>query len=203
MSSEKLSNFWYYHKWKVLLIGFFIFVLIYFGLTSLNSKASVLNINAYTSYFDLEKVAAEKEKLEGVITTNPKETVVFTVYDANKYAGAVDTQKIIGLIAEHKLDVLLAEKSWFSASVSSGSFKDLQTVPEIKDLANIGKIKLLKVENSEGVAAGDELLGIDMSTSNIIKDAGVETTDLILVVPLNSPHMEQVIKFIKYAFDIK
>lgn len=144
--------------------------------------------NGFAEYYELDK---ESETLLFDDTFH----IDLDTPNESTYAS---TQKFAAMVAAKSMDTTIADISFFENYADEGTFYDLSTLlPE--DLYAELENYLYYTKDEEGK---EKPFGLNLSSSHLVKGAGLYINPPILSVVINSKHPDVAIEFIKYAFNI-
>ncbi len=203
IDKEKWDNYWYYNTGKTIAAVFVIIALISFVSSSLGSKKTILSVQVFAASADQNKAETAQKAFTSYFTKNPKESVNFNVITLEQSKQYAYSEKIVALLAAKEMDVIITDRTLFTSYASSGTFKNLSDIPEIKALADKSTLKLVQADykDKDNVVTGNS--GIDIEDCQVLKDAGLDTKNLVLGIPANTTRIDNAIKFIKYIYGQK
>lgn len=108
------------------------------------------------------------------------------------------TQKFAAMVAAKSIDTTIADISFFENHADEGVFYDLSTLLS-EDLYIQIEDYLYYAKDEEG---NEKPFGLNLSSSHLVKGAGLYIQPPILSVIINSQHPDVAIEFIQYAFNI-
>lgn len=122
--------------------------------------------------------------------------------EASEYTAA-SNGKLVAYMMTHELDFVVTSDEVIEAYREQLPMQDLrQLFPE--DLAQALSDALYVAKGSDG---SNIALALDMTGSRFVAGTGADTDPAVqhtyyLFVPKNAPHTEQIIRFIRYCFDL-
>jgi spermidine/putrescine-binding protein len=181
---KKIDNYWYYYKLHTFAAIFILIAIIVTISTRDTSIKYGLNFTAINSYIQSDRLDSFQKKISANVTlmqiggnTDP------TMQMAN-------TTKLIAGIQVGDIDLIIIDKETYKNYAAQGLFMKLD------DLIKSGKLpKPQSVENA--TEKGSEYIGgIDVKSSKILKDEGLNLSNMVIGIASTSKHVDLAVKCI-------
>ena len=223
--TKKIQYIWDYYKLLLVILGIFLYVIIYILYRHLTYKDTILYtalVNVYTSetlteqletsFLEVSDIDTSKNKLHlysGLYLTNDENNA----YHEYTYASRM---KILASIDGELLDVVLMNKEAFDAFAQNGYLCDIDELisEENADFYDIIKpfivnniyieednsFELIFDSSIQYSAVTEEYpMGLDMSQALLFKQAGFEEPVYFGVIA-NSPRKDTAVAYLQYLF---
>ncbi|MCM1175719.1 MAG: hypothetical protein NC341_11815 [Blautia sp.] len=222
---KKLQYIWDYYKLPLVILGIFLYVIIYAAYRSLTYKEPVLytalvNVNAGESlteqldkgFLDVMDIDSAQNRLylySGLYLTDDENNA----YHEYTYASRM---KILAAIDGELLDVVLMDKEAFDAFAQNGYLCDIDELLRTEAPGLYEDMKPFIVENifiaednsfelqfdpsvSYSAVTEEYPMGLDISQTGLIERAGFQET-VYLGIIANSPRRDTALAYLQYLF---
>ena len=194
LDPEKVNNFFYYHKFHILVSIAIIIVLTMLVYSIVTKPNPDLTIAYIGSTFNVPM----DEKISTQIESKYKEAKTVNIEIVKKDDTMEVTSKITVLMAASDTDVFILDESIFKTFGNEGAFANLDNI--IGSAVNNTKIKtyLLKTD----LTNKEHLYGLDVTNNPALKDEYIIGTKIAVINP-RAKHPDQAAKFMKFLLKIK
>lgn len=198
---EKVSNFFHYHKLHII-IGIIGVIMLYSIISSMvTNKEADINIGVVGDIY-----VTEQQLLQEMITErfpDMEEIVIMSMNvgkDAKSEMDFAVQQKIMVEMAVGELDLCLMDKWNYVRFAKIGAFHKLDSLAEELEIdMEENKDYIVKADGKDGITKG--LFGVNVSNSEILKEAEVEGDEIIATVRILSENYDESIKILKFLLN--
>lgn len=183
---KKAENFWYYHKWQVVLIA--VFVIAFFTLTStLSPKTESSDIDVltvYSAYVSEKEIDFQKEFEDIIEDTNSDKKTTISLNDLYITAEGKSDDDTMGLM---KFENNISNSSSDLILLDEYNFERFETKDYYEDLSKYIDLSQYKDENI--LYRNDKPVAIRLRESKILKEAEFKTDNIyagIMFIPDNA-----------------
>lgn len=222
---QKLQYIWDYYKLPLIIIGIFLYIILYIIYIQVHHKDTILsialvNVNAgeeltkdlSTRFLESQDINTKKNEVylySNLYLTNDETSS----YHEYTYASRM---KILAAINGKQMDIVLMDKEAFDAFSQNGYLYNLEDLLSKKDAKLYEKLKPYLITNTsilednsidllfdESISYRAETenfsMGIDLSKSPIIQNAKFQDIVYLGVIS-NSPRQNEVISYLEYLY---
>lgn len=210
-AKEKREYIWEYYKLPIFGVILSIFIVSSIGYYILTKKTPVLNVLLTTTgrTYELDKISndlsdqltpnklKQKVAVSSLIYGNDKATTKSVAQDA-QMANMTNDQKVAAMFYAKEIDIFIGEKEHFDFFAKQGGFYEVKDFPEIK-------VSNDKLVNSIVQRQGNDSkpYGISIKGIPYFEKMFGDTSNLVLAIGGNSPHLDKVKEFLNYIFNYK
>jgi len=202
---SKLSYFFYYYKYHVLIggaVGIFIFSVIFTMITQKACAFYCVMLNTDGYYESAVDESARFAEYAG-INTNKYEVTLDTGLKITGNDGKAGDElsynslaKLMALIEAESLDSLIGNNEVMETYGRQYYFKDMREVlgGRYETFAEQNLIYIVMTDNMEAIPIGIKVSDSPVLTQDLYKNSG----ELYIAIPQNSKNVETAVKFIEY-----
>ncbi|MEH7014720.1 hypothetical protein V7087_28575 [Neobacillus niacini] len=182
---KALDNIWYHYKAHIL-IGILVFaVLIPLIFFDKDQKSSALNVTVIGNTIgQKEQQALQREASSKILKADSKSEIKLNFWQINGQITSstnVDLyQKLLAQITAKNIDIILIDKSDFLLLSQQGAFKELDSIEK---------------SNNDNTS---NKYGMDITGNEILRNAGYDTENKMMVILSNTKKEETAIKFVQW-----
>lgn len=199
----RLTYFFYYYKWHVLISLVLIIFAVTFIYGRVTQKDTILQVIMVNGFPNIEAETI-MEDFNRNITMNPKkeQTLLDTSFYINTDSPTMfdeqNSEKLFVMSAAGVVDVVLANKDYFLTMAETGYLLDMSKILTDEQMQQY-KDRFLYYDSPNNYAEGEELVGIDVTDSPLLKNTQSYPNDQVyFCIIMNSSHTDLALTFLEY-----
>ena len=181
---KKLDNYWYYYKLHTFVAIFILFAIVITITTRDTSIKYGLNFTAINYNIQSDRL----DKFQKKISANVN--MMQMGKNADPTMQMANTTKFIAEIQVGEIDVVVCDKETFKGYEKQGAFMKLDDLIKNGKLTKTDQVEITTDNGSKNIA------GMDVKSSKILKDEGLDLSNMVIGIAASSKHVESAIKCI-------